>query len=363
MKKIIFVWLFTFELVTGFIVSKSKAQNCIPVTNLEFMTEMKVLNGQTTDQLKLNNLNLWLRGKCVQSGQAKSIALLFQSDDMRLQYCYAAYSALSDKENYYALFDAFNALSYAFLFYDFVNENIAETNTVPIPDSVKLFPDLNYPSPVSYKGMTGCNLPMSDNDFNLLVKPVVDAQGDVNRATAATQFVQSNCVSMAQLMMLSTLIQLDLNRQKFMKQNFTKCYDMENYPAAAQVFSTQSYRDDWNAFAAATIKSLLPPPPPPVIVCTVSEQDMNAIITQLNNQSFASTKVSTAKTILAAKKCFTVSQIKSIVKTMSFENDKLDVAKYAYDYCIDKQNYYQLSDVFDFSSSTTDLMNFLKGKQ
>lgn len=59
-----------------------------------------------------------------------------------------------------------------------------------------------------------------------------------------------------------------------------------------------------------------------------------------------------------AKKCFTVSQIKSIVKTMSFENDKLEVAKYAYDYCIDKQNYYQLSDVFDFSSSTTDLMNF-----
>lgn len=346
-----------------FLSFNSFAQNCVnAVSNDEVQIQYKKLSAQPTDQLKLNYLNSWMRGRCVMSDQAYLLASMFNDDNARLQFAISAYPIIYDKQNYYAVFDAFNSLSYAFRFYDFVNSNIIEYNEPPPPAPVEIFPDLNYPSSVGYKGLIACDLPMSDNDFNVLVKPIVDAIGDVNRGTTASTFMQANCISMAQFMMLSTLIQLDMNRMKFLKQNFTHCYDLQNYSFAAQLFTTQNYKDDWNLFADATIKSLLPPPPPPVPVCFVSDNDMNEIIASISKQSFASTRLSSAKQILSAKKCFTINQIKQIIALLDFDSDKLDVAKYAFDYCTEQKNYYLMTDVFGFESSGSELLEYIKGK-
>ncbi|MEI7803376.1 MAG: DUF4476 domain-containing protein [Bacteroidota bacterium] len=341
------------------------SQNCVVAVSSDIVSiQYNKTALLTNDQLKLNSLNSWVRGKCLLSSDVMQLAVLFSDDAVRLQFCETVYPNIFDKQNYYSVFDAFNSLSYAFRFHDFVNGIIIEYNeSPPSPIPVKIFPDLNYPSPVGYKGLAGCQLPMSDNDFNVLVKPVTDAQGDVNRGNSATEFMKSNCVSMAQLMKLATLIQLDLNRQKFMKQNFAKCFDMQNYTYAAQVFSTQSYKDDWNAFADATIKSMMTPVPPPVPVCFVSQEDMNSITASISKLSFSDTKMSTAKQIIQSKKCFTVTQLKSIVNLLSYDGDKLDLAKFAYDYCIDQPNYYQMTDVFSFDSSQNDLLEFLKTKK
>ncbi|GDX51984.1 hypothetical protein LBMAG27_10310 [Bacteroidota bacterium] len=333
------------------------------MSNDEVQIQYKKLSTQPTDQLKLNYLNTWLRGRCLLSNHAYQLAAVFYDDGMRLQFAYSAYPNIYDKENYYLLFDAFNSLSFAFRFYDFVNGNTVEYQAPPPPSPVKIFPDLNYPSPVGYKGVGGCSLPMSDNDFMVLVTPVVQQQGDVNRMNTGTQFIQNNCVSLAQLIMLSTLIQLDMNRMKFLKQNITRCYDIQNFSFADQLFSTQAYKVDWIAFGDATVKSLLPPPIPVVPICVVTDADMNSIISTIKNLSFSSTKISTAKQIIQSKKCFTVSQMKAIVLLMDFEADKLEVAKYGYDYTIDQQNYYQMTDVFDFDSSSNDLLAFLKTKK
>jgi len=342
----------------------SSAQNCnSPISNDEVQIQYKKLNTQPTDQLKLNYLNTWLRGRCLLSDHAYQLASVFYDDGMRLQFAFSVYPNIYDKQNYYTLFDAFNSLSYAFRFYDFVNGNIIEYQAPPPPPTVKLFPELNYPNPIGYKGLVGCNLPMSDNDFNILVMPIVDQQGDMNRLNAASQFMLSNCISIAQMMMLSTLIQLDLNRMKFLKQNLTKSYDIQNYNFAEQVFSTQVYKNDWNAYGDATVKSLLPPPVPVAPVCVVTDSNMNSIISSIKNLSFSSTKISTAKQIIQGKKCFTVSQMKSIVTLMDFEGDKLEVAKFGFDYTIDPQNYYQMTDVFDFENSSFNLLEFLKGKK
>lgn len=73
---------------------------------------------------------------------------------------------------------------------------------------------------------------------------------------------------------------------------------------------------------------------------------------------FSDTKMSTAK-VATKNNCLSVNQVKEIAKLFSMDEDKLAYAKYAYDYCIDKANYYQVSDVFSFSSSTDELNEFL----
>ena len=89
---------------------------------------------------------------------------------------------------------------------------------------------------------------------------------------------------------------------------------------------------------------------------------MHDITGSISKLSFSSTKLSTAKQIISAKKCFTTRQIKELVKLMTFEGDKLDLAKYAYDYCVDTNNYFLVNDVFDFDSSKTELSNYVQGK-
>ena len=79
----------------------------------------------------------------------------------------------------------------------------------------------------------------------------------------------------------------------------------------------------------------------------------------VESKPFSDTKMSTAK---AATKnaCLSVSQVKEICKLFNMDEDKLAYAKYAYDYSVDKANYYQVSEVFSFSSTTEDLNHFLE---
>lgn len=74
---------------------------------------------------------------------------------------------------------------------------------------------------------------------------------------------------------------------------------------------------------------------------------------------FSETKMSTAK-VATKNNCLSINQIKEICKLFSMDDDKLAYAKFAYDYCIDKGNYYQVSEVFSFSATTDNLNEFLE---
>ena len=55
-------------------------------------------------------------------------------------------------------------------------------------------------------------------------------------------------------------------------------------------------------------------------------------------------------------------QIMNIMKIFSFEDTRMDFAKYAYQYCVDKKSYYKVSNTFSFESSKTELNNYIQGR-
>ena len=56
---------------------------------------------------------------------------------------------------------------------------------------------------------------------------------------------------------------------------------------------------------------------------------------------------------------FTSEQIRIILETLSFDKNKLLIAKMAYATCIDQQNFYTVYDAFDFDSSRKELMKYI----
>ncbi len=62
--------------------------------------------------------------------------------------------------------------------------------------------------------------------------------------------------------------------------------------------------------------------------------------TRIDDTPFSDAKLSTAK--LATKNaCMTSEQIKGICSLLGMDDDKLAYAKFAYDFCYDKNNFYQ----------------------
>jgi len=107
------------------------------------------------------------------------------------------------------------------------------------------------------------------------------------------------------------------------------------------------------------------PAPAPVrsagCISAVSSADLASGKKSITSSSFSDTQMKTAK-IFTKNNCLSVAQIKEIVGIFSFEASKIEYAKYAYDYCVDKKNYYQLNDAFSFSSSSDELNVFLESK-
>ncbi len=95
----------------------------------------------------------------------------------------------------------------------------------------------------------------------------------------------------------------------------------------------------------------------------MSPSNFSSALNSVEAKDFEDTKKTMAKQIIDAN-CFSSSQIKQLLGVFDFEDSKLSIAKYAYDKTVDKNNYYQVNDAFQFDSSITDLNKYIakKGK-
>ena len=81
----------------------------------------------------------------------------------------------------------------------------------------------------------------------------------------------------------------------------------------------------------------------------------------ITSKSFEESKMTLAKQI-AGDRCMTVDQVKGIMGLFSFEDSKLDFAKFAYDHTYDISNYYKVNDAFTFESSIDELNEYVRSR-
>lgn len=105
------------------------------------------------------------------------------------------------------------------------------------------------------------------------------------------------------------------------------------------------------------------PAPAPVVTggcaAPVSQATINQMKTAINDKSFEDSKMTIAKQATRGK-CLNALQVKEIMGLFSFEESKLEYAKYAYDFTFDQDNYYLVNDAFTFESSIDDLNQFIE---
>ena len=90
----------------------------------------------------------------------------------------------------------------------------------------------------------------------------------------------------------------------------------------------------------------------------MSTGDFQSFKSSVQAKSFEDSKLTIAKQVLN-NNCLTSAQVREVMKMFSFEETRLDFAKYAYGHTYDLNNYYKVNDAFTFESSIEELNNYI----
>lgn len=90
----------------------------------------------------------------------------------------------------------------------------------------------------------------------------------------------------------------------------------------------------------------------------VSDAELNSILFAIRNESFSSDKINIARQATMYK-TLRAYQVVEIGRQFSFESDRLEFAKMAFNNTFDKENYYLVNSIFHFSSSKSELNRFI----
>lgn len=90
----------------------------------------------------------------------------------------------------------------------------------------------------------------------------------------------------------------------------------------------------------------------------MSEAEFSQAKNSIKSKSFEDSKLTMAKQIFNHN-CLLSSQVRDMINLFDFEATKLEFAKYAYGRTFDIGNYYKVNDAFEFESSISDLNNYI----
>ena len=91
----------------------------------------------------------------------------------------------------------------------------------------------------------------------------------------------------------------------------------------------------------------------------MNNNDFTQAKESLRREWFENTRLETAKQIID-QNYFTSKQVKEMVLLFTFENNRLDIAKYAYGKTVDKGNYFVMNDAFTFNSNKEKLSEYIR---
>ncbi len=333
----------------------------IPMPEPVFRQKQRSVAMQPTEELKLKAALTVAGNNCFSAQQVKAIASQFIDDYSRLRFAQAAWPNTVDKENFYFVYDEFAYFSTVFMLHDYiVSQESRPVDYIPPyePPLSLNWPAFQYPDWNQYRGVSNCRFPMNSDEFVRLAVQVRDNPAEAHRVILLRQIVENNCIAVEQAMKLASLLQSENNRLNFFRQAIPSIYDVDNLPLGAQLFSHVPNRNAYNEL----IRQPVPVPQPLGPPCYVSPEEFTQILTSIKKESFNNTRVTLTRQILRSKQCFTTMQIKEIVKLFSFDDARLDIAMFAWEFTTDKDNYYLVAEEFSFSSTKEKLMKFLETK-
>ncbi|OJJ17914.1 hypothetical protein BKI52_29075 [marine bacterium AO1-C] len=353
--------IYLFTLFVGFISFSAFGQKkgCNnPMSNFAFQQKFKNIQRQFNEANKLKTALRLVRNNCLTSAQVKEVALLFQTDDSRITFAQSAYLKTYDRNAFHHVYDAFTRF-----------RNVAKTHEAIMQlrggnsggggsgfIGELSFPSWQYPGISNYKGRTNCGQYLNNIGFTNYARQINQQKNVNNRYQRAWQIMTTNCMTTAQAMKFVSLIREDNQRLELLKGAFKGIYDVENYSSASVALTNYNNQQSFDRFLKDKTGVSNNEPS-----CLATDTEFNQIFSQIRQERFRSDKLNKAKTIFKIKKkCFTVVQIRKVIKELTF--DQLEFAKFSYDYAHKPDDHYLLESSLRSYFDKQRFMKFLADK-
>jgi hypothetical protein len=95
----------------------------------------------------------------------------------------------------------------------------------------------------------------------------------------------------------------------------------------------------------------------------ISDAEYKALRRQVRRIFTNDLKVATAQRMIRKYRCLNVKQVKGILRLFHYENTSLRIAKFAYDYTVDKKNYITLKRFFKLPSNRSSFTYFVNSRK
>jgi len=328
------------------------------ISNFEFQQKYNYINAKSSQQGKLVSAKKIALANCLSSTQVKKIAELFSDDFSRLDFVKKAYKNTVDKNNFYEVYNSFIYFSSVFRLHDYI-KGVADNNNGQVGNIN--FPMYNYPSSDNYYGKKACNLNLNSETFYIKAIEINKQYNEASKMIKAQIITNSYCISCTQLMKFTSLLSSETNRLNILKSAYSHVYDLNNYNYTLQLLKNQKLKNDLTKFINSNLGN--GNGNGSQTECKVSKSEFVNIKAQIKKQSFSNTKMNLTKQILISKKCFRTNQIIEIVNLFTFPKEKLKIAKFAYDYTKDKDNYFKVTNALSYEFDKQELLNYIKKRK
>ncbi|MDJ1482649.1 DUF4476 domain-containing protein [Cytophagaceae bacterium YF14B1] len=223
--------------------------------------------------------------------------------------------------------------------------------------------------------------------YNLIrSKPVEDV-----RVSTLRQAAKGRYLTIDQSVQLLRLLTVGEHRLETAKYLYDYSCERHNYFMVSQVLTTASHEREFNAFLekknpsvaqsrpvppvrqsgrprgySSSASSAIPQPLPgytsdAYAPNAFTDAEFEVLKSNVQQQSFSDTKLTIIQQAVKNRSLSTAQDIE-LMNLMSFEQDKLKLAKWLYDFTYDQQNYYKVNAAFSFSSTVDELNKYLNSK-
>jgi alpha-D-ribose 1-methylphosphonate 5-triphosphate synthase subunit PhnG len=306
----------------------------VPMTDANFNALYSDINSRYGSSAKLMALTDAFNNSYYffTSYQARQLIQLVSSETDRLQLAKSSYKNITDPTNFTLLRDLFNTQSYRNEFDYFAQSN-------------------------GLSGSTNLRVPMTDANFNALYSDINSRFGLGAKYSALTDaFNNANYYFTSyQARQLIQLVSSETNRLELAKASYRNITDPTNFTLLRDLFSTQSYRNEFDYFAqsngitgSATVR------------IPMTEANFNTMYRDVQSRFGLGAKFSALVDIFNnTSNYFTTAQAKQLIQLVSSETNRLTLAKSSYRTITDRQNFTQIYDILASQSSRDELAAYV----
>ena len=308
-----------------------------PMSDINFNTLYNSVRNQWRSTAKMdlvsdafeNNSNYFI------TTQAKQLIHLVRSESNRLILAKASYRSITDPENFYQLNDLLNS----------------QASRNDLSAYVESYTASN----------TNTSMAMSTTDFNTIYR-MAQRQSTTNSKVSYiynTFANTNNYFTVSQARQLIQLVPDESNRLHLAKISYRSIVDRANFSRMHTLLNSQTSRNELTTFVNTYDDSK-----PVNVKMAMKEADFNTLYRDVQNRFGIGAKMSALNNIFGNNtNYFTVMQAKQLIQLVSAENNRLELAKAAYDNIVDQTNFSQMTDVLSTQSSRNELDVYVRNYQ